>query len=99
MHLGNDIRSIWESYNTDTSEQIPGALPGQIPELGVKIVVNDEGDNDGDRYYETWEIHPIDSTTNGKPLDWDYKSSDETLENKVAQVRRIYKLTRRLAFN
>lgn len=94
MHNGTDIRSIYNIYSgnssliTESKEQ-----PGEIPELGIRVVRNGHGDNDGDRYYETWEIYPMDNTSgSGAPLDWDYAGGTETVEDVVARVKRNFEM-------
>ena len=73
---------------TESKEQ-----PGEIPELGIRVVRNGHGDNDGDRYYETWEIYPMDNTSgSGAPLDWDYAGGTETVEDVVARVKRNFEM-------
>lgn len=96
MNNGLDIRNIYNLYNGHTLVSESVDRPGEIPELGVRIERNPEGDNDGDRYYETWEVYSLNDTPGfGGPIDWDYASSDETIEDIVAKVKRNFKMTGR----
>ena len=101
MNNGSDIRCIYELYTTNPSSSINEStsnMPGHIPELGVKVVHNDRGENDGDRYYETWEVYNIsDREASGPPIDWDYvdTAKNETIEDAMSRVRSNYERTGR----
>lgn len=96
MNNGMDIRNIYDLYSGREvlTESVDRA--GEIPELGVRVEHNPEGDNDGDRYYETWELYSLDDTRGfRRPLDWDYVGKNETIEDVVARVKRMFKITGR----
>lgn len=92
MHLGNDIRSIWSSYNTG-SLLTESTGQGLLEDIGVKIV---KREMDG---HDTWQIHQLDSSDMTKPLDWEYVGVNESVELKMAQVRNTYTTTGRPTFN
>ena len=97
MNNGSDIRSIYDLYYGNSSLLTESKdRPGDIPEIGMRVVRNTEGDNDGDRYYETWELYSLDDThSSGRPLDWDYVDRNETIEDVIARVKRNFKMTGR----
>lgn len=92
MHLGNDIRSIWSTYNVG-SLLTESTSQGHLEDIGVKIV---KCEMDG---HDTWQIHQLDSTDTDRPLDWEYVGINESVEAKAAQVRNTYKTTGRPTFN
>jgi hypothetical protein len=97
MNNGSDIRNIYGLYSGNSSLiKESRDRPGDIPEIGMRVERNPEGDNDGDRYYETWELYSLDDTPGfGRPLDWDYVDRDETIEDVVARVKRNFKMNGR----
>lgn len=98
MHLGNDIRSIWSAYNSQDmlTESVSTDDMVNLDKIGLRIERNEQGDDDGDRYYETWEIY---STHNGQLIDWDYVSGGESIQDVAAKVMRVYNNTGRPTFN
>lgn len=98
MYRGNDIRSIWSVYNKQEliTESVSTDDMHSLDEIGVRIERNERGDDDGDRYYETWEII---STHNGQVIDWDYVTRGETIQDVAAKVMRVYNKTGRPTFS
>jgi len=97
MFKGNDIRAIWSAYTPSSMlhESISTESEHGLPDIGVKIVRNDQGENDGDRYYSTWEIQSIQS---GSVIDWDYVDGEETIQDVAAKVSRTYNRSGRPTF-
>lgn len=98
MFNAKDIRGIYNVYGNGKAllnESVSTDDQHDLESLGVTIVKNEEGDNDGDRYYTTWEIK---SMTNGQVLDWDYASGGETIQDIAARVMRNYKRTGKPTF-
>lgn len=94
--MKDDAALIWEAYQPDDGKELgihtdPHQGEGPLSEYGLEVV---EGrDDDGDRYWETWEIRAttrdaIDRYGHGT-IDWVYQSempdgiSIQEIEQKV----------------
>lgn len=98
MFNAKDIRSIYEVYGSSKTllrESISTEYQHDLEDIGVSIVKNDQGENDGDRYYPTWEIR---SLANDRVIDWDYASGGETIQDVATRIMNVYKKTGRPTF-
>ena len=95
MNNGNDIRMIYEAYVTESSDEShANDNEDRLAKIGFRLDINERGDNDGDRYYTTVELYPVENKySNGPPLDWDYLGRNDDMNDIAAKVISNYERT------